>query len=297
MLRRNQYRAFTLIELLVVIAIIAILAAILFPVFAQAKESAKKSACLSNTKQIAIATFMYATDADDVLCQTSWESALTPQPYNNGHYQIHWTFLMQPYIKNFGIFACPSDTSPVQPAHPCPNGTADLGKLDSSGQMFCDWEAPYSYIPNYNLIPAHDWVPVSMTQFPEPASLITVTERRDKEALGFVIGQQKGVSGFNPSQPCPGSVQIPPQYAKISGPNFAFWTADYAIQHLATDVNDKTDITRVRWERHNEGANYCFADGHARFQKLAQTLDPNKYEYGDHFYPPYAPYNPGPCTN
>lgn len=60
-------RAFTLIELLVVIAIIAILAAILFPVFAQAKDSAKKAACVSDTKQVALAAIMYATDYDDVL--------------------------------------------------------------------------------------------------------------------------------------------------------------------------------------------------------------------------------------
>jgi prepilin-type N-terminal cleavage/methylation domain-containing protein len=60
-------RAFTLIELLVVIAIIAILAAILFPVFAQAKEAAKKTQCVSNTKQTALAAIMYATDYDDTL--------------------------------------------------------------------------------------------------------------------------------------------------------------------------------------------------------------------------------------
>src|SRR5678816_3817185 len=60
-------RGFTLIELLVVIAIIAILAAILFPVFAQAKAAAKKTACLSNNKQIGIALYMYLTDFDDLL--------------------------------------------------------------------------------------------------------------------------------------------------------------------------------------------------------------------------------------
>src|SRR6476660_7967870 len=97
--RRFKVRAFTLIELLVVIAIIAILAAILFPVFAQAKEAAKKTSCLGNLKQLATATFLYAGDADDTLCQTSWESANTQQPFNPaGKYQIHWTYLMQPYI-------------------------------------------------------------------------------------------------------------------------------------------------------------------------------------------------------
>ena len=78
----SRRSAFTLIELLVVIAIIAILAAILFPVFAQAKLAAKKTVALSNAKETATATFLYKGDYDDTLCQTSWESALTPQPFN-----------------------------------------------------------------------------------------------------------------------------------------------------------------------------------------------------------------------
>src|SRR5689334_9973156 len=100
-------KAFTLIELLVVIAIIAILAAILFPVFAQAKEAAKKTSCLGNVKQIATATFLYAGDNDDTLCQTSWETSATPDPWDTAGYQIHWTYLMQPYIKSYQIFKCP----------------------------------------------------------------------------------------------------------------------------------------------------------------------------------------------
>src|SRR3954468_11217893 len=64
----TKRNAFTLIELLVVIAIIAILAAILFPVFAQAKEAAKKAVCVSNTKQVSLAWQMYATDYDDTMC-------------------------------------------------------------------------------------------------------------------------------------------------------------------------------------------------------------------------------------
>lgn len=293
-------RAFTLIELLVVIAIIAILAAILFPVFAQAKEAAKKTSCLSNNKQLATALYTYAIDYDDTLCQTSWETApLTPQSFNTGGtYQIHWTYLMQPYIKNWDIFKCPSDAAPQKPKFPCPNGIEDLGKVNASGQMYCDWMAQsYSYIPNYNVIPAHDWIPTSLTAFPAPAELIMTTERRDKSPIGTVMGNHKGVSGFNPSQPCPGSVQIAPQYAKISTLNFAFWTQPFAEQHLLADTNDKTDIIRVRWDRHSGGANYSFSDGHAKYMKIGQTLDPNKYAYGDHFYPAYAGYNPGPCVN
>lgn len=292
-------RAFTLIELLVVIAIIAILAAILFPVFAQAKESAKKTVCLGNLKQIATSTNLYASDYEDTLCQTSWESSLTAQSYNpGGKYQIHWTYLMQPYIKNWGIFVCPSDASPVTPKYPAPNGTADLGQLNG-GNMYCDWQAPkYSYIPNYNLMPAHDWTPVALTTLPEPANTISIAERRAKLAGGTVIGVHKGISGFNPSQPCPGSTQVAPQYAPLTGTtNFAFWTDQYAKQHLASDTSDKNDITRVFWERHAEGANYAYGDGHAKYQKLAQTLNLNAYQYGDHFYPGYANYNTTACKS
>lgn len=293
-------KAFTLIELLVVIAIIAILAAILFPVFAQAKEAAKKTTCLSNNKQMATAIQIYAQDYDDTLCQTSWETSVTPQPWNTAGRQIHWTYLMQPYIKNWNIFVCPSDTKPVPPKNPCPNGTADFGKLNASGQMYCDWQAPlYSYIPNYNVMPAHDWLPVSLTALEYPAQTIALAERRYAEKNGFVIGAQKGTSGFNPSQPCPGSVQVPPQYAIITTLNYAFWTKEFAIQHYNNDINDKADITRVMWDRHSDGATYSYVDGHAKYQKLDQILNPNAYQFGDKFLPSYLPavVNGTPCVN
>ncbi len=295
----RSFRGFTLIELLVVIAIIAILAAILFPVFAQAKEAAKKTSCLSNNKQIATAVYMYAQDSDDTMCQTSWESSLTPQTFNpGGKYQIHWTYLMQPYIKSYDMFKCPSDSDPQTPKFLCPNGAADLGKLDASGQMYCDWMAQkYSYIPNYNVMPAHDWTPVSQTIYPSPAETIIATERRRSLDNGTLMGAQKGLSGFNPSQPCPGSVQVAPQYALITSLNYAFWTEGQAIQHAATDTNDKTDIVRVKWDRHSGGANYSYADGHAKFQKIGQTLNASAYQYGPQFFPGNAPYNTKVCTN
>jgi len=101
-LKRN---AFTLIELLVVIAIIAILAAILFPVFAQAKESAKSSTCLSGMKQSGLAMAMYTTDSDDVtILQNSPTVYDASGNYVSGGY---WYRLLQPYVKNWGIMLCP----------------------------------------------------------------------------------------------------------------------------------------------------------------------------------------------
>jgi prepilin-type N-terminal cleavage/methylation domain-containing protein/prepilin-type processing-associated H-X9-DG protein len=88
-------RGFTLIELLVVIAIIAILAAILFPVFARAREKARQSSCQSNLKQISLAAQMYTQDYDEKIIATGYGS-------------LAWADVMAPYVKNQQIFDCPS---------------------------------------------------------------------------------------------------------------------------------------------------------------------------------------------
>jgi len=106
-------KAFTLIELLVVIAIIAILAAILFPVFAQAKTAAKKTASLSNIKQIALAEIMYQNDADDNFVLSTQDYADSGCPFAgnciDGFSQpaLSWPALLIPYIKTLQIFVDP----------------------------------------------------------------------------------------------------------------------------------------------------------------------------------------------
>ena len=87
----HMRRGFTLIELLVVIAIIAILAAILFPVFAKAREKARQTSCLSNMKQLCLAQLMYAQDCDEYLTGRAM-----------------WARRLEPYTKNWQIFGCPS---------------------------------------------------------------------------------------------------------------------------------------------------------------------------------------------
>lgn len=95
---RCANRGFTLIELLVVIAIIAILAAILFPVFAQARSKALQISCLSNLKQIALAVDMYAQDYD----------GMYPKPYTDVTNSPLWEDVLQPYVRNWQIFYCPA---------------------------------------------------------------------------------------------------------------------------------------------------------------------------------------------
>src|SRR5438132_966780 len=126
--QRLTANAFTLIELLVVIAIIAILAAILFPVFAQAREAARKTACLSNEKQLALAARMYMSDNDDALYHHHEEWVLddgTQTPslpsspdgcagggHGNSNAEKPWAIFFQPYIKSRALLFCPSDPAP-----------------------------------------------------------------------------------------------------------------------------------------------------------------------------------------
>src|SRR5438309_1923319 len=118
MSRTRRPNGFTLIELLVVIAIIAILAAILFPVFAQAREKARQAMCVSNVKQLTLGIRMYMGDYDDTPPRNDCASM------NDG---TQWNWTIAPYVKNVKVFECPSDPSPryVGPGpHPCGNSSA-----------------------------------------------------------------------------------------------------------------------------------------------------------------------------
>jgi prepilin-type N-terminal cleavage/methylation domain-containing protein/prepilin-type processing-associated H-X9-DG protein len=102
-------KGFTLIELLVVIAIIAILAAILFPVFAQAREKARQASCTSNLKQIMTATLMYTQDYDEMAPQMWFAGSDAQITRNEGQWHPnYWHVFLQPYIKSYRLFVCPS---------------------------------------------------------------------------------------------------------------------------------------------------------------------------------------------
>jgi prepilin-type N-terminal cleavage/methylation domain-containing protein/prepilin-type processing-associated H-X9-DG protein len=116
--QKNWRGGFTLIELLVVIAIIAILAALLLPALAHAKQKGQQAACVNNSRQQALALFMYANDSSDLLPPTAYNDA-------NGD-EVDWPELLDPYLKNPRIHLCPSDLVSTNDSY----GLNELGFVD-----------------------------------------------------------------------------------------------------------------------------------------------------------------------
>ncbi len=172
--QKQRKRGFTLIELLVVIAIIAILAAILFPVFARARENARRSSCQSNLKQIGLGIMQYTQDYDEKLPRSRTSDITLP----NGTLQANapWMIVVQPYVKSFQLFKCPSNTS-----------TANGGFQQRSGNS-----VPNSYVCNGGDVNANDAqyggrrpmnevIGAALSQINSPAQLVLVSEHPNRD--------------------------------------------------------------------------------------------------------------------
>jgi prepilin-type N-terminal cleavage/methylation domain-containing protein/prepilin-type processing-associated H-X9-DG protein len=145
---KTQHKAFTLIELLVVIAIIALLAAILFPVFARARENARRASCQSNLKQLALGIKQYIQDYDERF----------PLDDTNDPNTVGWAYVIQPYVKSEQVFQCPSDNSPK------PTTSTTLTRANEVG--FTD------YFYNGNLVTATGGTGISESQLQYSSNVI-----------------------------------------------------------------------------------------------------------------------------
>jgi len=225
-------RGFTLIELLVVIAIIAILAAILFPVFAQAREKARATACLSNEKQMGTAVQMYAQDYDEGL--PAWNGPLITSAINPNwdQPQNYWDAVLLPYVKSgtpqtssySGVWHCPSAA-----------GAANLRSYGySQVLMRGGWES------NINC---------TAYRFPTLAMI-------DAPAQTIFVGDSGSAGRLAPP----------------------WWRQSWANRGGTTTVVPPPATTAINaWEwpdRHSQGANYVFTDGHAKWLRDATAYPP-----------------------
>jgi len=177
-------KAFTLIELLVVIAIIAILAAILFPVFAQAKAAAKRTVSLSNQKQLDLACLMYSGDFDDtVVDATAWGATSGAYVYFGGvGGEIPWPLLINPYTKNADIFIDPQ--APGEPIVPAgfPANTAKLYAPEYGINPYLIAAPNYPYVAAYNAVIPRNYGSVS-----RPAETVLLTQKYSDTELDTTI--------------------------------------------------------------------------------------------------------------
>lgn len=251
----TRSRGFTLIELLVVIAIIAILAAILFPVFTQAKSAAKKTVCLSNQKQIGTALTMYLTDNDDTYpyCALYIGPSFT-KPY------MHWSGALLPYTTNNDLWVCPGAKFKMTKENPG----------DISAMLL-------TYRPNEAILPrqrsaeqgftARPYHLVTETMIEGTATTIAIAEAGEEQR-----SSANPAHAFLPKEP----------YLDLSPIRRA------TIEEvLSGGINGEAGaVTRIQYlsiVRHNLGTNYAFADGHAKWLKLGQTMG-NNWLWGERFY-------------
>ncbi|MBC8134830.1 MAG: DUF1559 domain-containing protein [Fibrella sp.] len=258
--------AFTLIELLVVIAIIAILAAILFPVFAQARAKARSAACLSNTKQIGLALLAYSQDYDEVMIRgwygNNGHEASNNLPLSDPNVKYKWMDAVEPFVKNTQLFSCPDN--PLGLASP---GNANdrargiyipsvrLGTGVAAGTPGDSWYGSYAINSAY-------WeggLPVDKRGVANEGATMAVLS-----APATTIWVVDGNGAFQVSWP--NTNNDPVQVETANGAKYLGWHG--------VGSNDKREGTIV--DRHQGRSNVIYCDGHAKNIALLTLLSPDE---------------------
>jgi len=266
---QRNYRAFTLIELLVVIAIIAILAAILFPVFAQAKLAAKKAADLSNFKQTGLGILMYTNDYDDTYPLSSFWDVTFTQPYSTSYL---WSSqgCVQPYIKNLDIYKSPVDSLTQThnaayygiASNRTPKPLSFLPNAVSPAYFMFGVNAPQGLMPPSPSMPPM-WgsttsvATVTTTAPPEPSKIVLLANG-NKE-----LSDLYGCAEWNNNE-------IQWCYSEPSG-----ITEQWIVDEIYLAV--PTDKLYMAWRKFAGGANFSFSDGSAKLLHPGELEDPKRW--------------------
>lgn len=241
---------FTLIELLVVIAIIAILAAILFPVFAQARAKARSAACLSNLKQLTLAFVMYSQDYDETFPQWKWDQSYESGTVSPNNATTLWPCAIFPYVKNNGVFKCPEDARNL-----------------TARQWFGDWfnmntvigmpdsvkNSPISYGANEPVT----YDRPNIAALAQPASSFIIADMINP------LSGWDGWDSYNPDNPNnPGNKYIIGRIA---------WSKSFPHWNDASWWQGPFNPAWDNGARHNRGNNIGFADGHVKWYPTTRT--------------------------
>lgn len=248
-------KAFTLIELLVVIAIIAILAAILFPVFAQAKQAAKKTASLSNMKQVGTATMLYMQDYEDTTVPLY---ILDPSggPLLSSQGQYYYPLLLQPYSKNTDLFIDPTDRA----TDPVLTGPDGKGRFDKTGAWYYYiYGSTPSYGYNYRYL--NSFIGTT-TFFGRPANLYSGVSATSLGACAdtvmFAEATMKDLRGITNTI---GYARIEPPFA-VANTTYTGWSAG-SYPNATTQGQ--------LWGRYDQkSVIVTFLDGHAKFTPISR---------------------------
>ncbi|MDR3710649.1 MAG: DUF1559 domain-containing protein [Capsulimonadaceae bacterium] len=186
---RNQSSVgFTLIELLVVIAIIAILAAILFPVFATAREKARQTQCASNLKQIGLSWLQYCQDYDEVTPFACYDNQASPPPCGSSGagYGTSLGFLLNPYLKSAQVWRCPSDSLN-------PTAVATSGNQGGYYNVSYGYNCYFFMLWKYPTWGNFNQIPLQLSQLSTPSADMTLIGAWGPSSLSWIVDNTGGL--------------------------------------------------------------------------------------------------------